>query len=73
MLIGAVIHHEVQDDANAALPGLRGKRIKIGDRPVHGIDILVVGYVVTEVHLGRRETRSNPDGIHSQVLQIIQL
>ena len=72
MLIRRVIHHEIHDDANAALLRFLLHAIKIGQRSVHGIDILVIGNVVAEINLRRRIAWRNPDGINAQTFQIIQ-
>jgi hypothetical protein len=57
---------------NAPLLRLTGQIIEIGERSIHGIDIFVIGNVVTEVDLRGREAGRNPDRIHTEILQIIQ-
>ena len=47
--------------------------IKIRERPIHGIDIDVVGNVISEIDLGRGKTGSEPDGVYAKVFQIVQL
>ena len=71
MLAGRVIHYEIHDDANAALLSIFFQAIEIGERPVHRIDIFVVGYVVAEIDLWRGITGREPDGIDAETLQII--
>src|ERR1700731_1507059 len=73
MLVGRVVDDEIEDDAHTLLLALGGHRVKIFQGPVHRIDILVIRYVVAEVHLWRGKTRGNPDGIHSQVAQVAHL
>ena len=48
------------------------KRSKLSQRAVHSVNVLVVRYVVAEIHLRRRETRRNPDRVDSQRSQIIE-
>ena len=73
MLIRRVIHYEVKDDVDVSLLCLTRQEIEVRQRPVHGIDILVIGNVVTEIYLWRREARRNPDRIYAKVFQVIQL
>ena len=73
VLIGGMIDHKIKDDTDVALFCLTGQYIKIRQSTVHGIDVLVIGNVVAKIHLRRGETRGNPDRIHSQVLQVVQL
>ena len=72
MLIGRVVHHEIHNDANSAIFRPAGHMIKILQRAVHGIDIHVVGNVITEVHLGRRIARCEPDRVYTEVLEIVE-
>src|SRR5437016_5570353 len=46
--------------------------IKIFQRAVHGIDIHVVGNVITEVHLGRGVAGCEPDRVYTEVLEIVE-
>ena len=59
MLIGGVVHDEVDEDANAALLGAMGEIDKIAERAVARIDAVVVGHVIAVVAMRRRlETAS---------------
>ena len=51
MLIRGVIQHHVQQHADAAFLGLCHQAIKVRQRSVLGIDILIVRNVVTEIDL----------------------
>jgi hypothetical protein len=73
MLIGCVIHHKVENDVDVPLLRLTRQEIKVGQRSVHGIDIFVIGNVVAEIDLRRREAGRNPDRIHAEIFQVIQL
>ena len=68
MLIGGVVHDKIENDVNAAFFSRSGKRVEIGQGPVHRVDIFVVGNVIAEIDLWRREARGNPDRIHAQIL-----
>ena len=72
MLVGGMVHDEVENDADAALLGFAGEHIEVRQRPVHRIDIFVVGYVVAKIHLRRREAGRDPDRVHAEILQVIQ-
>ena len=73
MLIGGVVHHEIEDDTDVSLLGFALHLIEVSQRAVHGIDVFVIGNVVAEVYLRRREARRDPDGIHAEILQVIEL
>src|SRR5258706_13191684 len=60
MLVRGMVHDEIQDDAHIVLLALRDHAVEIGERSIHGIDVLVVGDVVAEIHLRRRETWTDP-------------
>src|ERR1700716_4049910 len=49
MLIRGVVHHEIDDDADAALPASMGKLHEIAERAVSRADAVVVGNIVTVV------------------------
>ena len=73
MLIGCVVHDEVEDHADPALLRFGDQAVEVGERAVHGIDLLVVGDVVAEVHLRRREAGGDPDRSNSEILQVVEL
>ena len=59
MLIGGVVDDEVDEDANAALPGAMGEIDKIAQCAVTRIDAVVVGHVIAIVAVrARPETAS---------------
>jgi hypothetical protein len=73
MLIGSVVHDEIQNDADTALLALGDHAVEVGERAVHGVDVLVVGDVVTEIHLRRGEAGSDPYGIDAKIVQVCHL
>jgi hypothetical protein len=73
VLVGSVVDDEVENDPDVALLRFADQVVKIFQRAVHRINIFVVRHVVAEVHLRRREARSDPDGIDSQLMEIVEL
>src|ERR1700752_4638100 len=47
--------------------------VEVSEAAVHGVDGLVIGNVIAEVHVGRREAGSDPDGVHTKFLQGVEL
>ena len=72
MLIGAVVHHEIENDAHIALLRSAHHLVEIAERAVHGINVFVIGHVVAEINLRRRKAGSYPDGVNAQAFQIIE-
>src|SRR5579883_3124713 len=68
-----MVNHIIHDDADMALFGLLRETVKIRQGAVHGVDILVIRYVVAEIHLRRWVAWRNPDGVNTQVMQIVEL
>src|SRR5271167_1604638 len=73
MLVGGVVNHEIQDDADAVLLPQLLQLIEVSQRSISLVDILVVGDVVAEVNLWRWEARRDPDRIHAEGMQVVQL
>ena len=63
MLVGSVVDDEIQNDADIAFFGLADETIEIFHGAVHGVDGFVIGDVVAEIDLRRREAGSDPDGV----------
>ena len=68
-----MVDHEIEQDPNVPL-------LRFGQKPVeirHGaelrIDALIIGNVVAEIDLGRREKRRDPDTVHAEFFQIIEV
>ena len=73
VLVGGVVDDVVENDAHAMLLALGGHAIEIGQRAVHGIDVLVVGNVIAEIDLRRGIAGRDPDGVDAQVVQVAHL
>ena len=73
MLLRGVVDDEIHDDADVLFLGSFRQVVEISQGSIHWIDVLVIGNVIAEIDLRRRIARSDPDGIHTQFLQIIQL
>ncbi len=73
VLVGGVVQHHVQHDADVALLCLGLQLVEVGKRAVLRIDVLVVGDVVAEVDLRRRIHGRNPDRINPESLQVVEL
>ena len=54
------------------LAGLGHQPVKVGQRAVLGIDVLVIRDVVAEVHLRRGIAGRQPDGVHAELFQVVQ-
>ena len=72
MLIAGVIHHQFDHHLQAAMMSSVEERLEIAQRSIRGVDIGVVGDVVSIVAQWRWEERQEPDAGDPQVLQIIE-
>ena len=72
VLIGGVIDHEVDDDADAALLAAVGEFDEVAQRAVARIDAVIVRDVVAVVLAGRGLERHQPDRGDAEAVQIIQ-
>ncbi len=73
MAVAGVARNEVHEDPDPAAPGL-------GDEPVHvvlapqlGVDRQVVGHVVAPVRVRRDVDRTEPDAVHPQPAQVVEV
>ena len=57
MLIRGVVHDHIHDDADVSFLRFGDKLVEVREITVLGVDIFVVGDVVTKVNLGRRVDR----------------
>jgi hypothetical protein len=73
MAIGRVTPHHVRDHAEAERVRARKQAIKIFQRSEYGIDGPIVGHVIAEIPHRRGEERRNPDGVHAQACDIVEL
>src|SRR4051812_38169600 len=72
MLVGCVVHHQVDKYAYAALLCAMREIHEVAQRAVAGVDTVVVGDVVAIVAMGRGLEGHQPDGRHAQSVQIVQ-
>src|SRR2546427_3506618 len=72
VLVRGVVHHEIQDDANVPGFALTRHAIEIREGAVHRIDVLIVGNIVAKIYLWRREARSQPDSVHTELFQVVE-
>ena len=73
VLVGGVIDDQVHNDFEAQGVGLVQHLLKLCQRAVVGVDVAVVGHVVAVVGVGGGIEGAEPDGVHPQGLDIIQL
>ena len=73
VVAGRVVHDEVGDHAHAALVGGLEELADVVHRPVVGVDRLVVGDVVAAVAQRTRVHRQQPDAVHAEPLQVVEL
>lgn len=66
MLGRCVIGHKIQDDFEAEGVSLCDQALAIGKCAEEGIDIVVIGNVITEIGHRRRVERTDPNGVHAQ-------
>jgi len=67
MLIARVVHHEVDDHADATLVRFGEKALEVRIGPVVALDRLVIGRVVSVI-ARRLKNRHQPDGIDTEVV-----
>jgi hypothetical protein len=72
MLIGGVIDHQVDDDANPPLLGTVGELDEVAQCPMGGIHAVVVGHIVTVVAAWRGLERHEPDRGDAQPVEVVQ-
>ena len=72
VFIGGVAQHQIHDDADLPLLCLGDQFIHVGQGAEHGVNVLIIGNVVAVIILRGAEHRGKPNGIHPQLLQIVQ-
>ena len=72
MLVGGVVHYQIDQNTNAALFCAVSKLDEIAERTVARIDIVIVGDIVTIVPARRSLKRHQPNRGHAQSMQIIE-
>ena len=74
VLVGGVGEHQVGDHLQPQPVGLLHEGAEVGQRAEDRIDVAVVGHVVAEVAHGRGVEGAEPDGVHAQrgdVLEVV--
>ena len=73
MLIGCMVHHQIHDKPHIPLVHL----IKQADKIFHGAklfhDLFIVADIISVIVIGGIINRGQPQCIHSQFFQVIQL
>src|SRR6266480_1064635 len=72
MLVGGVVHYQIDQNTNATLFCAVGKLDEIPERTVARIDIVIVSDVVTIVPARRGLKRHQPNRGHAQSMHIIE-
>ena len=73
VLVGAVVHHQVHEDLQPPVVGLGQDLLEQLQIAEIRVDILIVGDVVAVIRVGRGVNGGEPDGVHPQALDVIQL
>jgi hypothetical protein len=68
-----VIQYKVHNDADIVFPGISCQMLEVLERSIHRIDIFVIRDVIPKVDLRRGIAGCNPNGINSQILQIVEV
>jgi hypothetical protein len=72
MLIGGVIQHEVQDDADVPFVGCGEEGFEVVQCAVFRGDVAVVRDVVAAVPVWGGEMRREPNGVHAEVFEVVE-
>src|SRR6478609_6997926 len=73
MFVAGVRQYLVQNDLEPAIMRTLQQGLEILEGAVIGMDIPIVGNVIAPVAVGRRMNRRQPDRIHAQSLDVIEL
>ena len=72
VLVGGVVNHEIDDDADAALLAAMGELDEVAQRAVARIDAVIVLDVVAVVPVGRGLERHQPDRGDAKSVQVVE-
>lgn len=67
MQVGCVIGHDVDDDADASRVQGGRQCVEVGEGAEAGIDVAVVGHVISAIGEGRRVEGAQPDGVDPEI------
>ncbi len=73
VLVGAVVHDEVHENAHPALVRAVEDFFKDFEVAVLGVYVLVIRHVVAEIGVGRGVEGREPDGVHAEALDVVEL
>ena len=73
VLVTGVIYHQIHDDLHTPLMGAIQNLLEGFHAAVHGIDVHVVGNIITAVRTGGGVQGRKPDAVDAQGFQIVQL
>jgi hypothetical protein len=73
VLVGGVIDDQLRDYPDPPPMRLAQEEPEVGERPVGGMDVRVVRNIVPVVLQGRGVERKEPEGVDSEILQVVQL
>jgi hypothetical protein len=68
-----VVEHHVEHNMQIVLLRLGQQMVEILERSVLRIDCFVVGDVIPEIDLRRWIDGREPDGVHAEMLQIVEV
>jgi hypothetical protein len=72
MSVRRVVWNEVDENLQTELVGCADEVVKIVERPVLRIDVVVIGHVIAMVLLRRGTERSDPDGVDAEALDVFE-
>ena len=73
MLIGAMVYNQIHQNVHITFFCFLQKPVDILDGAEAGIDVIIIGNIIALVRQRRTEAGGQPDDVHSQVFQVIQL
>lgn len=73
MLVTSMVNNEIHQQLHAAIMTSLNQPLHIRDRAVFIRNAVVIGNVIPHVHLGRLVRRTEPDNVHADVLDVVQL
>ena len=73
MPVGGVVGNPVDQHPQPPLVGVGQQEVEVVQGAEDGVDVAVVGHVVAEVGHGRGEEGRDPDGVHPEPLQVVQM
>jgi hypothetical protein len=70
MVVGGVVRDDVDDHLDSEAAGFGDHRVEVLQRAQPGIDVAVVGHVVSAVGQGRGVEGAQPDGVDPQLGEV---